>query len=197
MNIEALAWILFFLSGILYIVGYLPGLRAMYIDKSVEGVSQFFWELVLTTVSFSFYTLIVTGADIVNIVVVGCNMFLALVMLAWKNMLRYRAIGILYTMLYIVVNLMVYFMFGIPLHILQSIATLTIILAYVDQIIRFAVRKTAIGTSPLLYFILGMAILFLILNLILTHAYIHVIITEAVNLILIMICFFMCMKYRA
>ena len=39
MNIEALAWILFFLSGILYIVGYLPGLRAMYIDKSVEGVS--------------------------------------------------------------------------------------------------------------------------------------------------------------
>lgn len=197
MNIEALAWILFFLSGILYIVGYLPGLRAMYIDKSVEGVSQFFWELVLTTVSFSFYTLIVTGADIVNIFVVGCNMFLALVMLAWKNMLRYQAIGVLYTMLYIVINLMVYFTFGISLHILQSIATLTIILAYVDQIIRFSVRKTAVGTSPLLYFILGMAILFLILNLILTHAYIHVIITEAVNLVLIMICFFMCMKYRA
>ncbi|BCG66332.1 hypothetical protein [Staphylococcus phage vB_SsapH-Golestan101-M] len=197
MNIEALAWILFFLSGILYIVGYLPGLRAMYIDKSVEGVSQFFWELVLTTVSFSFYTLIVTGADIVNIVVVGCNMFLALVMLAWKNMLRYQETGVLYTMLYIVINLMVYFTFGIPLHVLQSIATLTIILAYVDQIIRFAVRKTAVGTRPLLYFILGMAILFLILNLILTHAYIHVIITEAVNLVLIMICFFMCMKYRA
>lgn len=197
MNIEALAWILFFLSGILYIVGYLPGLRAMYIDKSVEGVSQFFWELVLTTVSFSFYTLIITGADIVNIVVVGCNMILALVMLAWKNILRYQAIGILYTILYIVINLMVYFVFDIPLHNLQSIATLTIILAYVDQIIRFVVRKTAVGTSPLLYFILGMAILFLILNLILTHAYIHVIITEVVNLILIIICFFMCMKYRA
>lgn len=197
MNIEALAWILFFLSGVLYIVGYLPGLRAMYIDKSVEGVSQFFWELVLTTVSFSFYTLIITGADIVNIVIVGCNMFLALVMLAWKNILRYQEIGTLYTILYIVINLMVYFGFDIPLHILQSIATITIVLAYIDQIIRFAVRKTAVGTSPLLYFILGMAIWFLMFNLILTHAYIHVIITEAVNLILIMICFFMCIKYRA
>ena len=42
MNIEALAWILFFLSGVLYIIGYLPGLRAMYIDKSVEGYRNSF-----------------------------------------------------------------------------------------------------------------------------------------------------------
>lgn len=196
MNIEALAWILFIISSILYIIGYAPGAYAMYKDKSVEGVSQFFWELVLTTVSFSFYSLVITEATMLNLIVVGSNMVLALVMLIWKNILRHSYLGILYTLLYIVANLIIYFLLGFPLHVLQTIATLAIILAYVDQIIRFTVRKTAKGTSPFLYLILGLAILFLILNLLLTGAYLHVIITEAVNMVLIFICCVMSLKYK-
>ncbi|MDN6749849.1 MAG: hypothetical protein L0L95_06325, partial [Staphylococcus equorum] len=64
------------------------------------------------------------------------------------------------------------------------------------QIIRFTVRKTSDGTSPFLYLILGLAILFLVLNLLLTNAYIHVIITEVVNMILIFICCGMSFKYK-
>lgn len=196
MNIEALAWILFVLSSIFYIAGYFPGMQAMYRDKSVEGVSQFFWELVLTTVSFSFYSLIITEATLLNIIVVGANMILALILLTWKNLIRHRYLGIIYTLLYIVANLIIYFLLGLPLHILQTIATITIILAYIDQIIRFTVRKTAKGTSPLLYLILGLAILFLVLNLLLTEAYLHVIITEVVNMVLIFVCFIMSIKYK-
>lgn len=196
MNIEALAWILFWISGILYLIGYAPGMTTLYKDKSVEGVSQFFWEFVVTTVSFSFYSLILTDSGIFNIIIVGGNLALALVMLIWKNLLRYGAIGILYTVLYIVANLIIYFILGLPLHVLQAIATISIILAYVDQIIRFTVRKKSDGTSPFLYLILGLAILFLILNLLLTNAYIHVIITEVVNMILIFICCGMSFKYK-
>lgn len=195
MNIEHLAWILFFVSGILYIVGYFPGARAMYKDKSVEGVSQFFWGFVLTTVSFSFYTLIITDADMLNLIVVGGNMVLALVMLTWKNILRHSYLGILYTILYVVANLIIYFVLGLPLAILQTIATIAIILAYIDQIIRFITRKTSKGTSPYLYLILGLAILFLVLSLIMTNAYTHVIITELANMILILICFSLSIKY--
>lgn len=195
MNTEYLAWILFFVSGILYIVGYFPGARAMYKDKSVEGVSQFFWEFVLTTVSFSFYTLVITSADMLNLVVVGGNMVLALVMLTWKNILRHSYLGILYTILYVVANLIIYFVLGLPLAVLQTIATIAIVLAYIDQIIRFITRKTSKGTSPYLYLILGLAILFLVLNLIMTNAYTHVIITELANMILILICFSLSIKY--
>ena len=171
-------------------------MTTLYKDKSVEGCCS-----ILLGIGHYYCILLIPWyfnrlGHIFNIIIVGGNLALALVMLTWKNLLRHGAIGILYTILYIVANLIIYFILGLPLHVLQTIATISIILAYIDQIIRFTVRKTSDGTSPFLYLILGLAILFLVLNLLLTDAYIHVIITEVVNMILIFICCVMSFKYK-
>lgn len=196
MNIAALAWILFFISGVLYVIGYIPDMKSMYEDKSVKGVSLLFWELVIITVSYSFYSLVLTGGTVLNTVVVGANLALAIVILVWKNILRYSIVkGIVYTIIYFAINISIYFYLGLPLYVLQTIATVSIILAYIDQIVQFLKHKTAKGTNPYLYLILGLAIFFLLLNLALNQDYVHVIITELVNLILIMVCCHLSFKY--
>lgn len=191
-----IATILSILSPIFYILGYIPGMKTFYKEKTIAGVGTYFWELVTLTISFSFYTLIITNADLFNLIVVGVNLFFAIVLLTWKNIIKYSLLkGIVYTLLYFVVNLSIYFLLGIPISVLQTIATISIILAYIDQILHFIIYKTAKGTNRNLYLIIGIGILLLTISLIINGAYLHVIVTEIVNLILILICYVLAILY--
>ena len=190
------ATILSVLSPIFYVLGYLPGLRTMYKEKTTEGIGRYFWELVTLTISYSYYTLLITNADLFNITVVAINLVFAVILLTYKNIIKYSLLkGIVYTLLYFVVNLSIYFLLGIPISVLQTIATISIILAYVDQILHFIIYKTAKGTNRNLYLIIGIGILLLTLSLIINGAYLHVIITEVVNLVLILICYVLAILY--
>lgn len=191
-----IATILSILSPIFYILGYIPGMKTFYKEKTVAGVGTYFWELVTLTISFSFYTLIITNADLFNLVVVGINLFFAIVLLTWKNIIKYKGWqGILFTLIYFAFNLGIYFIIGLPISVLQTIATISIILAYIDQVIHFIIYKTAKGVNKNLYLIIGIGILLLTISMIINGVYLHVIITEIVNLILILICYALTILY--
>lgn len=191
-----IATILSVLSPFFYVLGYLPGLKTMYKEKTTEGIGSYFWELVTLTISYSYYTLLITNADLFNITVVAINLVFAVILFTYKNIIKYSiSKGIVYTLMYFVINLSIYFLLGIPISVLQTIATISIILAYVDQILHFIIYKTAKGTNRNLYLIIGIGILLLTISLILNGAYLHVIITEVVNLILILICYVLAILY--
>ena len=191
-----LAMVLSILSPIFYVLGYIPGLKSLYKEKTVEGIGRYFWELVTLTISYSYYTLLITNADLFNIIVVAINLTFAIILLTYKNIIKYNLVnGLIYTLLYFVVNLGIYFLIGLPISVLQTIATISIILAYIDQILHFIIYKTAKGTNRNLYLIIGIGILLLTVSLIINGAYLHVIVTEIVNLILILICYVLAILY--
>lgn len=191
-----LAMALSILSPIFYVLGYIPGLKSLYKEKTVEGIGRYFWELVTLTISYSYYTLLITNADLFNIIVVAINLTFAIILLTYKNIIKYNLVnGLIYTLLYFVVNLGIYFLIGLPISVLQTIATISIILAYIDQILHFIIYKTAKGTNRNLYLIIGIGILLLTVSLIINGAYLHVIVTEIVNLILILICYVLAILY--
>ncbi|WBF81171.1 hypothetical protein FMLHJGGC_00118 [Staphylococcus phage BSwM-KMM1] len=84
---------------------------------------------------------------------------------------------------------MLLFLLGDFTALTQTVATITIILAYVTQITTFYKTKSAEGTNRFLFLIIGLGLASLIASMVLTHTYVHIIATEFVNFVLILICY--------
>ena len=195
-SIETLALVLSFIAPIFYILGYLPGLKAFIKEKTDKGVGNYFWEFIVISVGISFITLIVTSGDLFNLIVVGINLLLAILMLIWKNSISHGVlIGTCFTVVFLVFGILIYLFLGIPINVLQTVATIAIILAYVNQITHFFIFKTAKGVSKNMYLVIGLGILLLLVSMIINGIYLHVLITELVNLILIVICYVLTILY--
>ena len=184
------------IAPIFYILGYLPGLKAFIKEKTDKGVGNYFWEFIVLSVGISFLTLIITSGNLFNLVVVGINLLFAILMLTWKNSISHGVlIGTGFTVVFLVFGTLVYLFLGIPISVLQTVATVSIILAYVNQITHFILFKTAKGVSKNMYLVIGLGILLLLISMIINGVYLHVLITELVNLILIGICYVLTIFY--
>ena len=172
-------------------------IRQLLKEKSIDGVGEWFWELVTLTVGFSFFSMLETQADLFNTIVVFLNFALAIVMLAIKESIKYNWFwGSILTLTFIGFLACVFFVSPISLPYLQTIATLSIVLAYFNQITHFLLYKTAKGVSRNMYLVIGIGILTLVLSMLLNNVYWHVILTEITNLVLIIICYFLTIIYN-
>lgn len=190
MNIPEILSILY---AILVTVGYIPALISLVKDKTVKGVSNYFWAFVVLTVLISFSSLLVTGATIFQLVSVGVNLSLGVVCLILHSI---RLKTFIYVIMTVVLSAILLFNLVAYLPIIQTLATVSIILAYITQIGKFYTTKSSNGTSKYLFLIIGVGLTCLIISMIITGAYLHVIITEVANLVLILICYLQVVYYE-
>uniref|UniRef100_A0AAU8GTH7 Uncharacterized protein n=1 Tax=Mammaliicoccus phage MSShimriz1 TaxID=3230127 RepID=A0AAU8GTH7_9VIRU len=185
------------LYAILMIVGYIPGLIALVKFKDLTGVGKYFWFFIVITVGISFYNLIVTEANIFQVYAVGINLGLGIVCLV-IHVFKSRDYGIAirdFSIFLIVLIVLSYLYLDKP-HVTQSVASISIILAYIGQIVNYFKTKTASGTSKWLFLIMGTGLMCLITSMVLTDTYPHIIATEAFNFILIMVCYLQANYYE-
>ena len=175
---------------------YVPQLRTTYKTRTAEGVSPFFWLLISLSTSYSLFNILATGqADWFTYLGQFINATVALVLFIWITKLKYRwEVTVFVSLLYIFMNGYVYITFN--LEVTQTIATIAIIIAYIDQVVHFIKSKNAEGTNPLLYFYFALGLSLLMIIMITTGASIHVIITEAVNISLLIVCGCLSKKYK-
>lgn len=172
----------------IFTLAYVPQLKTTATTKSTDGVSPFFWALVSLSTSYSLYNVIATG-NAEWYVYVGqiINAGIAVLLFAWITGLRYRLVPtLLIVTVYAVINFAVHQ--AVSLETSQSIATAAIILAYVDQLAHFIRKRNAEGTNPKLYFMFAQGLALLTVVMAVTDVSIHVIITELVNITLLLIC---------
>lgn len=175
---------------------YVPQLRTTYKTRSAEGVSPLFWLLISLSTSYSLFNLLATGnAEAYTYLGQFINATVALVLFIWITKLKYRwEVTVFVSLLYIFMNGYVYITFN--LEVTQTIATIAIIIAYIDQVVHFIKSKNAEGTNPLLYFYFALGLSLLMIIMITTGASIHVIVTEAMNISLLIVCGCLSKKYK-
>lgn len=181
---------------IIFAIAYLPQLRTTSKTTSVEGVSTMFWYCVSVSTAISLYNLLLTGSG-EWYVYLGqiINAGVAFILFVWINSKKLTSeLTLLVAIGHVLLMYIVLAMFPLPL--VQLLATIAIIVAYVDQINHFIKTKNAEGTNPLLYFFFALGLVLLLAIMILTNASFHIMITESANILLLLVCGVLSIKYR-
>lgn len=181
---------------VIFAIAYIPQLRTTSKTTSVEGVSTMFWYCVSVSTAISLYNLLLTGSG-EWYVYLGqiINAGVAFILFVWINNKKLTSeLTLLVAIGHVLLMYIVLAMFPLPL--VQLLATIAIIVAYVDQIKHFIKTKNAEGTNPLLYFFFALGLTLLLVIMILTNASFHIMITETVNIILLLVCGVLSIKYR-
>jgi len=175
---------------------YVPQLRTTYKTRTAEGVSPFFWLLISLSTSYSLFNILATGqSDWFTYLGQFINATVAFILFVWITKLKYRwEVTLFVTLLYVLINLYVHSV--VTLELSQSIATIAIIAAYFDQILHFIKNKNSVGTNPLLYLYFALGLILLTTIMFMTSVSIYVIITELVNITLLLICGILSKKYQ-
>lgn len=174
---------------ILLTAAFLPQSVALFKTKVADGVSPFFWPLISLPTAYSLFNLLASGNGewyvyLGQILNAGMSFILFARVLYIRHGMSVKGVSLLIA--YMAINGTVYCLTS--LEVSQSIATAAIVAAYVWQIIHFARKRTADGTKPSLYFLFAAGLALLVVIMVLTNASIYVIITEVVNIILLLIC---------
>lgn len=195
MNMEQLIAILSVVVPVLFILAYTPQLVTTYKTKKATGVSRFFWFLVSLSTLYSLLNVLKTGnAEWYTYFGQFINAGIAFLLVIWINKIKSDlANSLTITALYSTIALCLYYL--VNLEVSQTIATIAILLAYVDQIGHFIRSKDSTGTSPLLFVIFAIGLILLITIMLLTGVSLHIIGTELTNIILLIICAFLSKKY--
>uniref|UniRef100_UPI00066D0A21 PQ-loop domain-containing transporter n=1 Tax=Staphylococcus capitis TaxID=29388 RepID=UPI00066D0A21 len=128
--------------------------------------------------AISLYNLLLTGTG-EWYVYLGqiINAGVAFILFVWINNKKLTSeLTLLVAIGHVLLMYIVLAMFPLPL--VQLLATIAIIIAYVDQIKHFIKTKNAEGTNPLLYFFFALGLALLLVIMILTNASFHIMITE-------------------
>lgn len=182
--------------AILMIVGYVPGLMILLKSKDLTGVGRYFWFLIIVTVGISFHNLILTESNNFQIYAVGLNLLMGVVCLT-VYLIKTRSGKVMLDIIIFVILVGLYTKFlADELLITQTVASISIILAYIGQIRTYYKVKTSTGTSKWMFLIMGTGLLCLILSMTLTDTYPHIIATEAFNFILVMVCYLQANYYE-
>lgn len=173
---------------------YVPQLKTTYKTRSVEGVSLFFWVLISLSTSYSLFNLLATGnAEWYTYLAQFINAGIAFLLFIWITRLRFQwEITLLIVLFYVFGNAYIYQ--TLPLEITQSIASIAVVLAYIDQIAHFMRTKNADGTNPYLYYYFALGLTLLVTIMFMTEVSFHVIATELINIILLGVCGIMSQK---
>ncbi|EKI4464089.1 hypothetical protein PCV68_001068 [Staphylococcus pseudintermedius] len=182
----------------IFMIGYLPQVYTTIKCKQHKGVSTSFWYYVAVSTSITLHNMIVTGeAEWYMYMGQIVNALFAVIFFVYFNHMRnkhYKARYIAFVAAYLLVTPMATNLLDVSHS--QIVASVAIVAAYVSQLKHFYINKTSEGTNPLLYGLFATGILVLILVLLLTGASTHVIITESINVGLLLVCYVAAVIYK-
>lgn len=194
-NIELIIYILTGLASIGLIIAYIPQTTELIKVKNADGISHFFWVFISLSTSYSMFNLYVTFAHGFILFAQTINAVAAFLILIRVASLKYNNLkSILFISIYTTLNFIFYILGTVELA--QTIASIAIVLAYIDQIIYFIKNKKSTGTNPLMYLIFSLSILMLAVSMILSETHLYITTTELINAVLLSVCLLLSIKYK-
>lgn len=184
------------LVSIIFIVAYGTQIKTLFKSKDLSGVSLWFWVFIVTPVTFTFIHLVSSGAEWHISIPQLINAVLGLFILSFVSLMSKNLLKVLLFWVMMVIIILSPTIFSIPYDIVQNVSTTMIIIAYIVQIVKFKKLETSAGTDLFLYlfFALGMSIL--LAQMIITHVPLTVIVTESSNILLLLVCASLNLKYK-
>lgn len=184
-----------YIVPIMFLIAYAPQLFTTYKTKNATGVSSLFWFLVSLSTAYSLFNILKTG-DGTWFTYFGqfINAGVAYILVFWTNKIKtgyLNAIAI--TTIYTVIGSCLFIL--VNLEVSQTIATIAIVLAYIDQIIHFIKKKDSQGTNPLLYLFFSLGLCMLVVTMLLTNVTHQAVFTECANILLLLVCSLLSRKY--
>ena len=163
---------------LIFATAYYNQLKSIFYSKNLTGISSMFWYLVSFSTLFSLLNVLRTGnAEWYIYLGQFINAGVALIIVIWLNFKRLeKPIAVIFSLLYILLALVIFS--HLSLEVSQTVATVSIVLAYIDQIIHFIRKKSLLVT---IFSLTGVSI--------------HIIITEVANICLLLTCFVLAKVY--
>lgn len=172
--------------GVVFLLAYLPQLKSLHRNKTIDGVSTFFWMLIALSTAVTASNLWEAHAVWYVFTPQYINSTIALIILLWVSFKKHGGYG-----LWIV--LMTYsFLIGIfsgqvENTVIQHWASIFVMVAYLEQIIHMVIKKTSEGINYLLYVGFATGLIIMVFNIITTGAPVSAAITECVNIVMMII----------
>lgn len=183
--------------GIIFIVAYIPQLKNLYRYNDVSGISTIFWLFIGLATFITFENLYANSAVWYVIIPQALNAFIALVILTWVVIKKYKEKQLIFTaILFIVLYFLIIAIDSTYYNYLQNMATILMILAYFIQLAKLIKSKNTNGLSIDLFVGIEIALGIMIFNILTTGAPFLSAITELVNLIMIALVIIFTLKYR-
>lgn len=185
--------------GISFVLGYIPQLnnllKALFNNKTAEGVSVTFWYLISLALALTYANFNSTESSLWVIVPQGLNASMAFLILVTVIMIRFN---LCHSLVYSIgLGLSIYAISQLlPTDIAQTVATICIVVAYFTQIYHLYKSKTAEGLSILLFLFIALSLALMTLNIFITGSYSYGGVTEIVNLIMVLIIVFLIWNYN-
>ena len=185
--------------GISFVLGYIPQLnnllKALFNNKTAEGVSVTFWYLISLALVLTYSNFHTTESSLWVIVPQGLNASMAFLILVTVIMIRFN---LCHSLIYgIGLGLSIYAISQLlPTDIAQTVATICIVVAYFTQIYHLYKSKTAEGLSILLFLFIALSLALMTVNIFITGSYSYGGVTEIVNLIMVLIIVFLIWNYN-
>lgn len=177
------------LITIVFIFAYIPQTRELISIKTAAGVSPLFWAFIALSTTLSAYNAVTTGNGGTS-TYYGAIYNASMALILFDRVLTLRYGKTFFTGSYFIVALTIIYVLHsiLAVQYSQLMATVSIVAAYVAQLRHFAVKRTAEGTKPSLYFLFAFGLTLLTYVMAITDVSIYVIMTEIVNVILLLIC---------
>jgi len=174
------------LGGIILTVGYLPQIFKLYQTGNTDGISLLFWYFIFSAVSITAINLILTAAPVILIVIQLSNALLAAVVVGmvyyYKDQFKFVVmVGFLTFVLTVLVV-------SLPIEVTQTTSTVLIVAAYVIQLITLIKAESVQGVSAWLFLLIALGLGIMATKMFITEVSIHIIITEIVNISLLIAC---------
>ena len=185
--------------GISFVLGYIPQLnnllKALFNNKTAEGVSITFWYLISLALALTYSNFNSTESSLWVIVPQGLNASMAFLILVTVIMIRFN---LCHSLVYSTgLGLSIYAISQLlPTDIAQTVATICIVVAYFTQIYHLYKSKTAEGLSILLFLFIALSLALMTVNIFITGSYSYGGVTEIVNLIMVLIIVFLIWNYN-
>lgn len=194
-NTNLIIFILTTCASIGLMIAYIPQIIELRKAKNANGISNFFWVFVSLSTSYSMYNLYITFAHSFVLFAQTINAIAAFLILIKVASLKYNSLkAILFVSVYTSLNFIVYIILNVENA--QIIASVAIVLAYIDQIRYFIKNKNADGTNPFMYLLFSISILMIATGMILSNTHVYIIATELLNATLLSICLVLSIKYK-
>lgn len=174
---------------IIFTFAYIPQTRELFSVKTATGVSPLFWAFIALSTTLSAFNAVTTGSGDAS-AYYGAIYNASMALILFDRVLTLRYGKTFFTGSYFVVALTIIYVLHIVLDIQYSqiMATVSVVAAYVAKLRHFAVKRTAEGIKPSLYFLFAFGLTLLTYVMAITDVSIYVIMTEIVNVILLLIC---------
>lgn len=183
---------------IIFTIAYIPQIITTFKSKASIGVSSFFWFYVSVSTLVSLINLLETG-EAAWYIYAGqfINTIIALCFSMWFNYKENKNKGVLLYLHPALYTLLLYMLvFWNIVNITQIFASIWIVIAYIFQIHHFIKVKSSEGVNPFLFILFAIGITLLTIIMYLTNASLHIIITEIINVVLLLTCFILTIFYN-